>query len=166
MENEKSSVNLFGVFLLLLAVLIVAGLYTFYNAKGMSYLSDDPQACNNCHIMNDVFNDYVKAPHSKKVAGKPRASCNDCHLPHDFVGKWVAKAKSGVGHAYSFTFKLDDLPAHLSATNESKQIVQNNCMSCHAEMATHAISATTKVGADNALSCVSCHAGVGHTRGF
>jgi cytochrome c nitrite reductase small subunit len=41
----------------LLAILIGAlagiGGYTFYYAKGLSYLSNDPRACVNCHIMRD-----------------------------------------------------------------------------------------------------------------
>ncbi|WP_334096760.1 cytochrome c nitrite reductase small subunit [Helicobacter typhlonius] len=140
--------------------------YTFYHAKGFSYFSDAPEACNNCHIMNEVYNDYLSAPHSQKTAGTPRATCNDCHLPHGFVSKWVAKAKSGVGHAYAFTFKLDDLPINLSANASSKEIVQDNCVRCHIEYAQNAVNPTTIPGHNNALSCVSCHESAGHKRGF
>ena len=61
--------------------------------------------------MNDVYASWQKSSHAQIVARKPRATCNDSHLPHDgFVSKWVSKSKSGISHAYSFTFKLDDLP--------------------------------------------------------
>lgn len=166
MKQNKTSSTLFGIFLVLLFVFFALGFYTFYNAKGISYLSNDSKACNNCHIMNEVYNDYMKSSHSKKVAGEPRASCGDCHLPHDFVDKWVAKAQSGIGHAYAFTFKLNDLPTNLSANEKSKKMVQENCMRCHGEMASNTINATSNPHANNALSCVSCHAGVGHKRGF
>lgn len=116
--------------------------------------------------MNEVFNDYLSGPHSNKIAGVPRATCNDCHLPHSFVSKWIAKAQSGVGHAYAFTFKLDALPTNLSANQASKQMVQDNCVRCHIEYAQNAVNPTTVPGHDNALSCVSCHASVGHKRGF
>ena len=80
--------------------------------------------------MNEVYSDYLSAPHSQKIAGQPRATCNDCHLPHGFVSKWIAKAKSGVGHAYALTFELESLPTNLSANEASKQMVQDNCVRC------------------------------------
>ncbi|RDU60466.1 cytochrome c nitrite reductase small subunit [Helicobacter marmotae] len=164
--KQKSFSLISSIFLILLLVIIILACYTFYNAKGVSYLSNNPEACNNCHIMNEVFNDYLSAPHSHKTAGEPRATCNDCHLPHDFVSKWIAKAQTGVGHAYAFTFKLDSLPVNLSANETSKKWVQNNCVRCHAEYAQNAINPTTTPGHNNALSCVSCHESVGHKRGF
>lgn len=166
MKQCKTITNLFGVLIVLLFILFGVGFYTFYKAKGTSYFSDDSKSCNNCHIMNDVYNDYLNAPHSKKVAGKPRASCVDCHLPHNFIDKWIAKGKSGLSHAYSFTFKLDELPTNLSANSNSKIMVQNNCIECHGEIASNVINSTTTPHNDRSLSCVSCHTGVGHKRGF
>ncbi|TQR31865.1 cytochrome c nitrite reductase small subunit [Campylobacter sp. MIT 99-7217] len=166
MKQEKTSSSLYSVFLVLIFVFFAVGFYTFYNAKGLSYFSNDSAACNNCHIMNEVYNDYLKAPHSKKIAGEPKASCNDCHLPHSFVSKWIAKAESGVGHAYAFTFKLDELPTNLSANEKSKKMVQDNCVRCHSEYVSNVINPTTDPHRDNSLKCVSCHEGVGHKRGF
>ena len=31
------------------------GLYTFVYAKGYSYLSNDPQGCANCHVMQELL---------------------------------------------------------------------------------------------------------------
>lgn len=164
MEQGKN--RLFSIFLVLLFVFFALGFYTFYNAKGMSYFSNASEACNNCHIMNEVYNDYVKAPHSKKVNNQALATCNDCHLPHNTISKWIAKAQSGVGHAYAFSFKLNDLPTNLSASKSTKKWVQDNCVRCHSEVATNTINATTNPHQNNALDCVSCHTGVGHKRGF
>lgn len=165
-KQQKSSSLMSSVLMVLGVVLVVLVCYTFYNAKGTSYLSNDSEACNNCHIMNEVYNDYLSAPHSRVVAGQPRATCNDCHLPASFVSKWIAKAQSGVGHAYAFTFKLDTLPTNLSANEASKQMVQDNCVRCHIEYVQNAVNPTTTPGHNSALSCVSCHEGVGHKRGF
>lgn len=164
MEQGKN--RLFSLFLVLLFVFFALGFYTFYNAKGISYFSNASEACNNCHIMNEVYNDYVKAPHSKKVDNQALATCNDCHLPHNTLSKWIAKAQSGIGHAYAFSFKLNDLPTNLSATKSTKQWVQNNCIRCHSEVAANTINATTAPHGDKSLQCVSCHTGVGHKRGF
>ncbi|WP_276883267.1 cytochrome c nitrite reductase small subunit [Campylobacter cuniculorum] len=166
LEQKSGSSNLLSIFLILLFVFFAVGFYTFYNAKGTSYLSNASESCNNCHVMNEVYNDYLAAPHSKKIDGKPRASCVECHLPHDFVDKWIAKAESGIGHAYAFTFKLDTLPTNLDATEKSKKMVQANCIRCHSDYAAVAINATSKPHGESSLSCVSCHSSVGHKRGF
>lgn len=164
---RKTRSNLFSIFIILLLIIIIGLCYTFYNAKGMSYFSDKAESCNNCHIMNEVYADYQKGPHSQIVAGKPRATCNDCHLPQSFVSKWISKASSGVSHAYAFTFNLDSLPVNLSANETSKMIVQANCINCHVDYAANAVNPTTTPGHSNgALSCVSCHDSVGHKRGF
>lgn len=165
-RQQKSSSVLSSIFTVLAIIIIVGIGYTFHNAKGLSYFSNDSEACNNCHIMNEVYNDYLSAPHSQRIAGHPRATCNDCHLPSSFVSKWIAKAQSGVGHAYAFTFNLDSLPTNLSANQKSKEMVQENCVRCHIDYAQNAVNPTTIPGHDNALSCVSCHEGVGHKRGF
>lgn len=62
--------------------------------------------------MNEVYNEYMQGPHSKKFKSEPRATCVDCHLPHEFFAKWITKAQSGLGHVYAFTFKLDELPTN------------------------------------------------------
>lgn len=53
--------------LLLLAVALGAlagiGGYTFSYAKGLSYLSTDPRACVNCHIMQHEYDGWQKASH-------------------------------------------------------------------------------------------------------
>ncbi|EHN6901981.1 NapC/NirT family cytochrome c [Campylobacter jejuni] len=70
----KKTSNLFTIFLVLLFVFFAVGFYTFYNAKGTSYLSNASESCNNCHIMNEVYNEYMAGPHSQKVKGEPRAT--------------------------------------------------------------------------------------------
>ena len=62
-------------------ILLGSGGYTFYYAEGLSYLSNDPTACVNCHVMRDHYDGWQKASHHA------HATCNDCHTPHDFVGK-------------------------------------------------------------------------------
>lgn len=166
MVQKKSF--LLNLLLFSLVFLFVGSAYTFINAKGFSYFSNDSKACNNCHIMNEVYYDYMKAPHSKEVNGKPRATCSQCHLPHDFVGKWLAKAQSGLSHSYAFTFKLNSLPSNLTATQKSKEIIQQTCINCHTEISQNVINATTipQHNTKDALKCISCHQDVGHKRDF
>ncbi|QOW64471.1 cytochrome c nitrite reductase small subunit [Campylobacter hepaticus] len=156
----------FEYFFILLFVFFVLAFYTFYNAKGFSYLSDASLSCNNCHIMNEVYNQYLSSPHSYKNDLKVRATCIDCHLPHSVFSKWIAKAQSGLEHAYAFTFKLDELPTHLSASPKSKKMIQENCMRCHEDFAKTAINPTTNQHVKKSLNCTSCHKDVGHKHGF
>lgn len=168
MSDKKSLSALYSVLVFVIVFVIAGGIYTFYNANGFSYLSNDSKACNNCHIMNEVYADYMSGPHSKEVDGKPRATCAECHLPHNFVPKWIAKAQSGLSHAYAFTFKLEDLPTNLSATPKSKQIIQQTCINCHFNFSENAINAKTipQHSSSETLNCVSCHKDVGHKRDF
>ena len=59
------------------------GTYTFTYAKGLSYFSNDPRACMNCHIMREHFDGWQKSPHHAV------ATCNDCHTPHTFFAKYA-----------------------------------------------------------------------------
>ena len=40
--------------------------YTFTYAEGFSYLSDDPKACINCHIMNDQYHSWSSSSHHSR----------------------------------------------------------------------------------------------------
>ena len=53
--------------------------YIFYLSKAHSYLSDDPKACVNCHIMEPEYATWSHSSHGRNTV------CNDCHVPHDNV---------------------------------------------------------------------------------
>ena len=61
---------------LLVGTLVGVGFVTFDHAEGLSYLSTDPAACANCHIMEPQYASWQKRQPSRAVAG-----CVDCHLP-------------------------------------------------------------------------------------
>jgi cytochrome c nitrite reductase small subunit len=73
------------------------GLFTFGYARGSSYLTNDPAACANCHIMSEHYAAWIKGSHHTV------ATCNDCHTPHNVVGKYVVKARNGFWHSFYFT---------------------------------------------------------------
>ena len=77
----------------LLGVVLGLGGYTFTYAKGWSYVTDDPAACANCHVMNEQYEGWTKSSH------RSVAVCNDCHVPHDFVRKYATKARNGFWHS-------------------------------------------------------------------
>ena len=147
----------------LLGAMIGVGVATFRYAAGLSYLSNDPAACVNCHIMRDQYDAWRKGPHHAF------ATCNDCHVPPQFPAKYIAKARSGYHHSMGFTFQpaRPDVPGAKLAFHEPIQIkprdsriLQDNCLRCHGDFVHDIVRGST--WNDNAIRCVHCHRGVGH----
>jgi cytochrome c nitrite reductase small subunit len=135
----------------LAGVLLGLGLYTFTYAEGASYLSTNPAACANCHIMDEQYASWTASSHSA-VAG-----CIDCHLPHPTIPKWISKAENGWFHSVAFT--LQNYPEPIRIKPRNHRIVQRNCVSCHTSMVHQMLPAT--VGGE-AVQCMACHYDVGH----
>jgi cytochrome c nitrite reductase small subunit len=141
--------------------LVAAVGYSAHFAKATSYLSDDPTACINCHIMNEQYHAWASGPHHA------RATCNDCHVPHDsLLHKYWVKAEHGYRHSKGFT--LQDFHEPIQMTPSSRQVVEDNCVRCHASM-THAIrldagaaGAAGAAGGAGTFQCTHCHAAVAH----
>ena len=136
----------------LVGVLGGLGLFTFDYAEGLSYLSTDPAACANCHIMKSQYDGWQKGSHTAV------ATCVDCHLPHDFVGKYVAKARERLAPLEGV--HAAGLPR---ADPDQGEATRRSC-SATASPAT-ASSRTDCSRAPrraDAVRCVHCHASVGH----
>lgn len=132
----------------LLGLFAGVGVFTFNYAQGLSYLSSDPAACANCHIMNDQYDSWRNGPHHAV------AKCVDCHLPHDFIGKYLAKGLNGYHHSKAFT--LQDFHEPIRIKTRNANILQHNCERCHAPMVRDMIATAGDV------KCVHCHQRVGH----
>ena len=139
----------------LLGIPVGVGAFTFVYAKGFSYLSTDPRACVNCHIMNEQYEAWLKSGH------RHVATCVECHLPHEGLAKWVAKADHGFRHSAAFT--LQNFKEPIEITARDRQMVQENCIRCHAGLV-HDLLATSRQPR-RAIDCMHCHAGAGHGGG-
>lgn len=127
------------------------GAYTFVYARGASYMTNDPAACANCHVMQEQFRAWSRGSHHAV------AVCNDCHTPHTFVGKYATKALNGFNHSLAFTTGRFHEPIQITARNHA--ITEAACRYCHAEI----VRQIDRFGhGDDAVSCVRCHADVGH----
>lgn len=135
----------------LIGMFLGLGAFTFTYAEGASYLSNDPKACVNCHIMRDQYDGWQKASHHA------HAACNDCHVPHDLVGKYYTKAEHGMRHSYGFTFNNFHEPIRIKAS--SRDVVLNNCVRCHQGLVADIAHAG---GSDQVADCIRCHTNVGH----
>ena len=156
------------------------GGFTFVYARGASYLTNDPEACGNCHIMRDHLDAWFKSSH------RAAATCNDCHTPHNLVGKYVTKAQNGFWHSFYFT--TGRFPDPLRITGGNRGVTEGTCRYCHGEIVAAidppsrnagdarpsaapagapanppAVASTHGGGAGaDQLSCIRCHRYVGH----
>ena len=137
---------------ILAGTLAGVGGYTFWYGQGFAYLSNDPAACKNCHIMNEHYDGWLKASHHTV------ATCNDCHTPHALIPKYFTKAENGFWHSKGFTFQ--DFHEPLRIRPHNKRVLNANCVSCHRELVSEVI--VTHGDDDSRLDCIRCHAHVGH----
>jgi cytochrome c nitrite reductase small subunit len=138
-----------------LGVLTGMGIYLTGVSNGLSYLSDDPKTCINCHIM---FPEYATWQHSShRVA----ATCNDCHVPHDnIIRKYYFKGKDGSRHSLIFTLGTE--PQAIYANPESRKVIQENCVRCHSRVLDD-VSISWPHGVYK-RNCVDCHRETPHGR--
>jgi cytochrome c nitrite reductase small subunit len=130
------------------------GAYTFTYARGASYLSSNPQACSNCHIMSDHYAAWMKSSHSEVAA------CNDCHTTPGHVVKWLDKASNGWSHSLAFT--AGRIAEPLRATTRNSAITEKACRKCHADLVVAMEPGAHGEADGERQSCVRCHATVGH----
>ncbi len=127
------------------------GGFTFFYARGASYLTNDPRACANCHVMHEQFDAWVKSSH------RAVAVCNDCHTPPGLAPKYAVKAANGFLHSLAFTTGRFPDPLRIRPFNRA--VVERACRKCHADVVT---AMEGSLPAAEPLSCVRCHGAVGH----
>lgn len=134
---------------------VAAGIggYTFVYARGYSYVTNDPAACANCHIMRGHYDAWTRASH------RSVAVCNDCHTPPGLIPKYVTKAQNGFWHSFYFTVGRFPDPIRITARNH--EVTEMACRKCHAEI-TAVIDPAHTTNAAGGLSCTTCHNDVGH----
>jgi cytochrome c nitrite reductase small subunit len=146
----------------LLAFSIFTGLaiFSFYISRAPSYLTDNPEACVNCHIMAPQYATWSHSSHREKT------NCNDCHVPHNnFINKYYFKAKDGLRHATIFTLRKE--PQVIFIKEAGQEVVHNNCIRCHSGLLTD-----SKLNAYNTEThrfrmerrCWDCHRETPHGR--
>ncbi|MBI5216534.1 MAG: cytochrome c nitrite reductase small subunit [Ignavibacteriae bacterium] len=136
---------------MLFGLAVGVGSYTFIYAKGGSYMTNDPAACANCHIMNDQYSSWLKSSH------RSVAVCNDCHTPPGFVSKYMTKASNGFWHSFAFT--SGDFHEPIQIKPHNKEVTEQACRKCH-EPIVEAIEGPH--GEGEQLACLQCHSSVGH----
>lgn len=140
-------------------LLVGLGSFTFGYGKGYSYLTNNPAACANCHVMQDHYDAWQNSSH------RHVATCNDCHLPHHFLGKYLVKSDNGFFHSLAFT--TNDYPWPIQIKPRNARVTQNACLHCHSDMVNGMLPIAPRDGhapphVRDMPSCVQCHRAVGH----
>ena len=143
--NNRASL-IFGVLVLLVAL----GVFVWVT-DAPAYLTHEPTTCNNCHVMDDQYENWYHASHVRYGV------CTDCHLPHqNIVSYYLYKGYSGMKDVLSFTLKT--YPVAIRATKQTDEIVQANCIRCHADTVDNIVAGAQPFD----RTCWSCHRSIAH----
>ena len=143
-----------------LTVALVMFIYLVNASQALSYLSTDPKACINCHVMNTQYATWQHSSHARS------ATCVECHLPRDtVVNKYMAKARDGWNHSVAFT--MNSYEQNLAISKDGANRVQANCISCHARLTEVIISNADRYHDFSGTpqtdrKCWDCHRDVPH----
>ena len=148
-----------NIILILSGIIIGGGFLVIYLLRGHTYLTDEPSACVNCHIMAPYYATWKHSSHSQNT------TCNDCHVPHEnVVKKWAFKGMDGMKHVFAFVTNSE--PQVMQAITSSSQVIMNNCIRCHEQLNTEFVKTgrvdymMSMVGKGKA--CWDCHRDVPH----
>lgn len=127
------------------------------NASNMvSYLSEDPKVCINCHVMNTQYATWQHSSH------RERATCVQCHLPQaSTVDKMIAKARDGFNHSVAMTFRTYEHNT-IRISEDASRRIQGSCISCHKELVSQMIESNKSYQTDPdgplvERRCWDCH---------
>ncbi|WP_296945089.1 cytochrome c nitrite reductase small subunit [uncultured Dysgonomonas sp.] len=142
-------------------IIVGLGGYSVYMSRAHSYLSDDPAACINCHIMTPYYQSWNHSSHAQW------ATCNDCHVPQDnIISKYAFKAKDGLYHAAVFT--INGEPQVIRPRDESYGVIMDNCIRCHTQLNTEFVNtgmiSYCDVQEGKGKACWDCHTQVPHSK--
>jgi cytochrome c nitrite reductase small subunit len=140
------------------------GAYLAHMSNAISYLSDDPETCINCHVMMPQYTTWKHSSH------REYAVCNDCHVPQNNVfDQYLFKAKDGLRHSTLFTLRGENQKQVVKMLDEGRTVVQNNCIRCHEFTNERTTTLETQGGPHvqnhgYGKKCWDCHREVPHGR--
>lgn len=128
------------------------GIVAFVGTTSTLKATDTAEFCASCHVYESTVTHFQESNHAN-------LKCNDCHTPNDsMLAKYTYKAKSALGHGYMYTVGTDKIPNVIHASAKSKEVVEQNCISCHEP-------GLENIEHDAKDSCVDCHRQVPHGKG-
>ena len=140
---------------------IIAGMgsYIIYMSNAHVYLTDNPAACVNCHVMTPYYQTWFHSSHAQWT------SCGDCHVPQqNLFRKFSAKAIDGFLHTAVFTMRTE--PLAIRSRPASSNTIMDNCIRCHSQLNTEFVNtgmiSFTQAREGMGKACWDCHSNVPH----
>lgn len=119
----------------------------------MMSFSGSPAFCGTCHSMKEVTATFAHSTHAN-------LECVDCHLPHDSMVMYlVEKGRTGMNDVYHEV--LRDYPAHIKLSDRGRDMVNRNCLRCHANTMDK-VHADLFKPMDTGGDCLKCHSRIAH----
>ncbi len=138
------------IFIALAAAAIALGTFVLVT-DAPAYAGTASETCNNCHVMDPMYENYYHAAHHKA------AECADCHLPHqNVIAYYIEKGRQGAHDVY--VFSLGKTPEVIRANEHSREIIQSNCIRCHQQTVESIVMGAQPFD----RQCWDCHRNVAH----
>ena len=137
----------------LVGLTVGLGLYTFVYARGYAYLTNNPQACANCHVMHGILRclDQVAPP---RGSGLQRLS----HAPTISPASTLTKIENGFFHSLAFT--SGRFPDNIFIRSRDERVTEIHLPQLPR---TNHHRHRRPASASNTISCIRCHFDVGHS---
>jgi cytochrome c nitrite reductase small subunit len=137
--------------ILAIAAVVISLSVFVYVTDATAYAGTASETCNNCHVMDPMYENYYHAAH------QDWAECADCHLPHqNMAAYYVEKGRQGAHDVY--VFSTGRTPEVIRANENSRKIIQSNCLRCHAETVEDIVMGAQTFD----RQCWDCHRAVAH----
>lgn len=137
------------------AALFGTASYLVVASKAVSYMSDKPETCINCHIMVPQYTTWKHSSHGRVT------NCNDCHVPHtSLFAKYNFKARDGLRHSTLFTLHMEHDVIMIKP--EGRAVVQQNCVRCHSHQFEQMPGHHSQDFTGGERVCWSCHREIPH----
>lgn len=144
--------------IILAGIFVGIGIYATVVSNAVSYMSDDPATCVNCHVMAPQYATWFHSSH------REQATCNDCHVPQDnIINHYLFKAQDGLRHSTIFTLRTE--PDVIVMHEAGRRVVQANCQRCHDHLNQEVTAGHTSFTASQRGEgpvCWDCHRDVPH----
>ena len=122
------------------------GAVFFAISSVMLHATGTPTFCGTCHSMQHEAETFKLSSHREQ-------DCVECHLPHDNSAIYlIEKGRTGMVDMYHEV--LRDYPARIKLHEESRKMVNKNCLRCH--------EATMSYVDDRSDNCLKCHSRIAH----
>ena len=132
----------------------------------------DYEFCTGCHSHKAAGTSYREDLHGGNNRVGWRATCSDCHISHDnsFSYLWVKGVHGIVDPAIGLVEDPYDIDWHAKRENRGTYVYDSGCLNCHKyleqssnENRSSFLPHRKYFAEQEELTCVSCHAHVGHS---